>query len=131
MASGIDKETAAIVRAIKENTIKTSDRPCIGVKELTLSNTAQSLSFASLLNGSVAADVQSVCIKVKKAPLATDNTHLVRYTMVSGETPTTTHGMWMGDGDYFEITNNTNIQNLKLIAAEVGIFSILTIEYYG
>lgn len=108
-----------------------SDRQCIGVKELTLSDTAQSLNFSSLLNGSVAADVKSVCIKLKKAGTPTDTTHLVRYTTVNGETPTTSHGMWMGDGDFFEITNNTNIQNLKVISAEVGIASILTIEYYG
>lgn len=108
-----------------------SDKPCIGVKELTLSDTAQSLSFSGLLNGAVAADVKSVCIKVKKAGSPTDNTHLVRYTIVNGETPTTSHGMWMGDGDFFEITNNTNIQNLKVISAQTGIASILTIEYYG
>ena len=108
-----------------------SDRPCIGVKELMLSNTAQVLDFTSLVDGSVVGDVKSVCIKLKKAAGATDNTHLVRYTVAKGDTPTVTHGMWMGDGDFFEITNNTNIQNLKVIAAEAGIFSILTIEYYG
>lgn len=107
------------------------DRPCLGVKELTLSDTAQSLSFASLANGSTVADVVSIAIKVKKAGSPTDDTHLVRFTQVDGETPTTSHGMWFGNGDYFEITNNANIRAAKFIAAEAGIFSILTIEYYG
>lgn len=120
-----------IVTAIGVVNQSLSDRVCVGTKELTLSDAAQSLSFASLLDGCKAGDIKSVCIKVKKAGSPTDATHLVRYTLVNGDTPTTSHGMWMGDGDYFEITNNTNIQNLKVISAEAGIASILTIEYYG
>lgn len=120
-----------IVKSIGITNARLADRICLGTKELTLSDTAQSLSFASLLSGSVAADVKSVCIKVKKAGVPTDTSHLLRYTLVSTDTPTTSHGMWMGDGDYFEITNNSNIQGLKVIAAEAGVFSILTIEYYG
>jgi hypothetical protein len=109
----------------------TSDKVCVGVKELTLTDAAQSLSFASLLNGSVQADIGSVAIKVKSAGSPTDSTHLVRFTQVSGETPTVSHGMWFGSGDYFEITGNANVSAAKFIAAEVGIASILTIEYYG
>ena len=113
-------ETALVV----ENT---KDRICLSTKELTLSDAAQSLSFSGLS----ANDVKSVCIKVKKAGSPTDDTHLVRLTQALSDTPTTTHGMWFGNGDYFEITNKTNVANLKMIAAEAGIFSILTIEYYG
>jgi len=120
-----------IAKSIGVTNAALADRICLGTKELTLSDTAQSLSFTGLLNGSLAADVKSVCIKVKKAGSPTDTSHLLRYTLVSTDTPTTSHGMWMGDGDFFEITNNTNIQNLKVISAEAGIASILTIEYYG
>ena len=116
-----------VIRKIGVTNQKLSDRVCLGTKELTLSNTAQSLSFTSITT----ADVKSVCIKVKKAGSPTDTTHLLRYTLESTDTPTTSHGMWMGDGDYFEITNNKNVQGLKVIAAEAGVFSILTIEYYG
>jgi len=116
-----------IVKSIGVTNARLADGICLGTKELTLSDTAQSLSFTSIIT----ADVKSVCIKVKKAGSPTDTTHLLRYTMVSTDTPTTSHGMWMGDGDYFEITNNTNIQALKVIAAEATIASILTIEYYG
>jgi len=120
-----------IVTSINAMSQSLSDLVCLGTKELTLSDTAQVLSFSSLLNGSVAGDVKAICIKVKKAGSPTDTTHLLRYTLVSTDTPTTSHGMWMGDGDYLEITNKTNISGLKVISAEVGIASILTIEYYG
>ena len=105
----------------------TSDKVCLATKKLTLSNTAQALNFSGIQIG----DVGSVIIKVKKAGSPTDSTHLVRYTMVDTDAPTTTHGMWYGDGDVFEVSNNKNVIGLKLIAAELGIFSILSIEYYG
>lgn len=126
MASGIDKETTAIIRAIKETNSKLSDRVCLATKELTLSAAAQSLSFASLSQD----DVGAVAIKVKKTGSPTDTTHLVRYTQAAGDTPTTSHGMFMGDSAYFEVTNKTNVANLKVISAD-GLFHILSIEYYS
>lgn len=109
----------------------TADKVCVGTKELTLSNTAQSLSFATLLNGTASSDVKYVSIKVKSAGSPTDSTHLVRYTEASGDTPTVTHGMWFGEGDFFDITGNGNVVNSKFIAAELGVFSVLTISYYA
>ena len=126
MASGIDKETTAIIHAIKETNGKLSDRICLATKELTLSATAQSLDF-SFLNK---LDVGAVAIKVKKVGVPADTTNLVRYTQALGDTPTTTHGMFMGDAAYFEITNKDNVGNLKVISADGG-FHILSIEYYG
>lgn len=118
-------------RAIGITNQKLSDRVCLGTKELTLTDTASAIDFTGLADGSTQNDVKSVCIKVKKAVGSTDTTHLLRYTLVSTDTPTTSHGMWMGDGDYLEISNTTNISGLKVISAEAGVASILTIEYYG
>lgn len=126
MASGLDKETMAIIHAIKETNGKLSDRVCLATKELVLSATAQSLDFTSLIK----ADVGAVAIKVKKVGTPTDTTNLVRYTQALLDTPTTSHGMFMGDAAYFEITNKENVGNLKLISADGG-FHILSIEYYG
>ena len=119
-----------LVDAINRVVSNTNDKVCLGTKELTLSATAQSLSFASLVNGSTQTDVHSVTIKVKPAGTPTDATHLVRYTQADGDTPTTTHGMWQGAVDYFEINNVNNVKNALFISADGG-FHILTIEYYG
>lgn len=119
-----------ITRAIGVTNSRLSDRICLGTKELTLSASAQSLVFTGLVSGSGMADVGAVAIKVKKTGSPADTTHLVRYTQAVGDTPTTTHGMFMGDAAYFEITNKTNVENLKVISADGG-FHILTVEYYG
>lgn len=115
-----------LIRATRELSLLLSDKICLATKELTLSAAAQSLNFS----GINALDVYSVTIKVKKAGTPTDSTHLVRVTQTAGDTPTTSHGMFFGDADYFEISNSTNVTNLKLISAD-GLFHILTIEYYG
>lgn len=120
-------EAKQMINATNQVVSNTSDKICLGTKELTLSDTAQSLDFTGL----AANDVHSVTIKVKSAAAVADATHLVRYTQVSGDAPTTTHGMWQGAADYFEISNNNNVENVKFIAAETGKFSILSIEYYG
>ncbi len=125
----MDKNTVEIIRAIKENSINTSDRVCLKCEELTLSSTAVAvpLPFTGIAQSF---DVKAVHIKVKKIGSPADSSNLVRYTQAPGDSPTTTHGMWMGDGDYFEVTNKTNISNLKFIAVD-ALFAILTIEYYG
>ena len=56
-----------IIGALQNSNSKIADKVCLGTKELTLSDTAQSISFATLLNNSTSSDVKSVCIKVKKA----------------------------------------------------------------
>lgn len=119
-----------IVKSLGVTNSKLSDRICLGTLELTLSTYAQALSFSGLVSGSVQADVGSVAIKVKKAGSPADTTHLVRYTQAAEDTPTKTHGMFMGDASYFEITNKTNVDNLKVISADDGLH-ILSIEYYG
>lgn len=126
MASGIDKETTAIVRAITQTNITLSDRACLATKELVLSSTAQSLDFTNLSMP----DVGAVCLKVKKTGVPADTTVLVRYTQAFGDVPTTTHGMFMGDSAYFEVTNKTNVANLKVISAD-GLAHVLSIEYYA
>lgn len=127
--AGLDQETTAIIRAIKETNLKLSDRVCLKVEELTLASTATAvpLPFTGI---SKTADVKAVHVKVKKIGTPADVTNLVRYTQALGDSPTTTHGMWMGDGDYFEVTNKENIANLKFVAVD-ALFAILTIEYYG
>lgn len=120
------QEASSLVGGIQETNRKLSDRICLATKELTLSATAQSLDFTSLAQG----DVGAVAIKVRKAGSPVDTSNLVRYTQAALDTPTTSHGIFMGDAAYFEITNKTNVANLKVISADGG-FHILSIEYYG
>lgn len=119
-------EAKQLIGAVESSNLKLSDKRCLLVENLTLSAIAQSLAFTGISSS----DVKGVAIKVKKAGAPADATHLVRYSQVSTVTPTTSVGMWMGDGDYFEITNKTNVSELKVISAD-GLFHILTIEYYG
>jgi hypothetical protein len=105
---------------------KLSDKICLGSEEMVLSATAQSLPFTGINS----ADVGSVLIKCRKIGTPTDSTYLLRYTQTSGITATTILGMWMGDGDVFEINNNANVVALKLIATD-ALFCKLSIEYYG
>ncbi len=124
---GQDMDTTAIIRAIKESNLKLSDKPCLLTENLTISASAQSLPFTGI-NSS---DVGGVIIKVKKAAgTPTDSTYLLRYTQTSGLTPTVSVGMWMGDGDLFEINNNANVISFKVISTDAT-FATLTIEYYG
>lgn len=120
------QEAASLINGIQETNRKLSDRICLATKELTLSATAQLIDFSSLARN----DVGAVAIKVKKVGAPTDTSHLVRYTQALGDTPTTSHGIFMGDAAYFEITNKDNLTNLKVISADGG-FHILSIEYYS
>lgn len=115
-----------IERAIGTTNQKLSDRVCLLTENLTLSAAAQALPFTGISS----ADVGGVIIKVKKIGSPTDATYLLRYTQANGATPTTSVGMWMGDGDLFEINNNSNVVNFKAIATD-ALFCVLTIEYYG
>lgn len=105
---------------------KLSDKPCLHTEDLMLSATAQSLPFTGISSG----DVGGVLIKCRKIGSPTDSAYLLRYTQTSGLTPTSSIGMWMGDGDVFEINNNANVIALKLIATD-ALFCKITIEYYG
>ena len=117
----------SIVGAIQNGNSKLSDKVCLLTEDLTLSATAQSLPFTNINS----ADVGGVLIKVKKIGSPTDATYLLRYTQTTGATPVAaSKGMWMGDGDLFEINNNTNVVALKLIATDT-LFCTITIEYYG
>lgn len=108
----------------------TADKPCLLTEELNVANTAGgvALPFTGIPSG----DVGSVILKFKKSTggAAADDTHIVRMTQVSTDTPTATHGMWWGHGDVVEITNNKNVLGVKLIATE-ALTHIVTIEYYG
>jgi len=104
------------------------DKICLGTEDLVLSATAQPLPFTGI---TATTDVGGVLIKVRKIGSPTDATYLLRYTQKEGDVPVAaTKGMWMGDGDLFEINNNTNVLNLKLIATD-ALFCTITIEYYG
>jgi len=129
----MDKDTLEIIRAIKETNSKLSDKICLGTEDLTLTSAALPLPFTSAIlpSGITSADIGGVIIKVKKIGTPTDATYLLRYTQKVGDTPVAaSKGMWMGDGDLFEINNNTNVVNLKLIATD-ALFCTITIEYYG
>jgi len=115
-----------VTRAIGVTNAKLSDKVCLGTENLTLTAAAQSLPFTGISS----ADVGGVIIKVKKTSTPTDATYLLRYTQTAGVTPTTSVGMWMGDGDLFEINNNANVIAFKAIATDAT-FGTLTIEYYG
>lgn len=116
----------ALLHAFNRTTSKLTDKVCLGVEDLTLTAAALPLPFT----GIVAARVGSVIIKVKKIGAPVDATYLLRYTQAVGETPVAaTKGMWMGDGDIFEITNETNVGALKLISTD-ALFCTITIEYY-
>lgn len=123
----------SIVGAMQNGNSKLSDKVCLGTEDLTLTASALPLPFttAALPSGITSADIGGVIIKVKKIGSPTDSTYLLRYTQKVGDTPVAaTKGMWMGDGDLFEINNNTNVVALKLIATD-ALFCTITIEYYG
>lgn len=108
--------------------VNTSDKRCLLTAEQNITNTASALSFT----GIQAKDVGSVIIKFRKQASSTpaDESHIVRMTQISTDTPTASHGMWWGNGDVVEITNNENVQSIKLIATE-NLTHIATIEYYN
>jgi hypothetical protein len=116
-----------VIRKIGVTNQKLSDKVCLGTEDLTLSAVAQSLPFTGI---SKREDVGGVIIKVRKTGSPTDSTYLLRYTQAKGAAPTTILGMWFGDGDVFEVNNNENVINFKVIATDAT-FGTLTIEYYG
>jgi len=115
-----------IIGALNNTNSKLADKICLGTEDFDLTAAAQSLPFTGINS----ADVGGVIIKVKKIGSPTDSTYLLRYTQTTGVTPVAaTKGMWFGDGDVFEVSNNTNVLALKLIATD-ALFCTLTIEYY-
>ncbi len=115
----------ALLAATNRSTAKLTDKVCLGVEDLTLTAAALPLPFT----GVVQARVGGVIIKVKKIGAPADSTYLLRYTQAVGDTPTTSKGMWFGDGDVFEVSNETNVGALKLISTD-ALFCTITIEYY-
>lgn len=105
----------------------TRDRVVLGQNELTLSAAAQAPSMPS---GVSISDVYAIEFRVKKTGAPADSTNIARFTMASGDTPTTTHGMYVGDGDYYTVTNKTNTSNFKIISAD-GLFHVVNLIYYG
>lgn len=106
--------------------VSTQDKIALKHGELTLSGTAQSPSFT----GIVASDVFSIEIRVRATGTPADATQIARITFVNGDTPTATHGMYLGNGDVYTVTNKTNVQNLKIISADGGAH-IANFVFYG
>jgi hypothetical protein len=124
-------EAKQMIAAAQAANSKLADKVCLGTEDLTLTAAALPLPFTALPTGTTSTDVGGVIIKVRKIGSPTDATYLLRYTQKVGDVPVAaTKGMWMGDGDLFEINNNTNVVALKLIATD-ALFCTITIEYYG
>lgn len=119
-------EAKQMIGAMQSANSKLADKICLKTEDLTLTGSALALPFTGINS----LDVGGVIIKVRKIGAPTDATYLLRYTQESGAVPTTSVGMWMGDGDLFEINNNTNVVALKLISTD-ALFCTITIEYYG
>lgn len=112
--------------ALKQIASNTSDRVSLAQEELTLSNTAQGFPFTGISKG----DVYSAEIRVREVGSPTDSTYIANLTLDAADTPTTTHGQYLGNGDFYEITNQANIFNFKIIATE-SLAHICHIIYYG
>jgi len=94
-------------------------------ESLTLSGTAEFFPFTTLKD----VDVKSIEIRLRKSGTPTDSTHIARLTM-SGQTPTSSLGMYLGDGDLYTITGNENCRSSKIISTDGG-SHVCNIIYYG
>lgn len=103
-----------------------NDKVALKQEEITLTQSAQPLPFT----GIKPTDVYAVEIRILASGTPTKSSNIANFTMVVSDTPTSTHGMYLGDGDYYEITNQANIQNFKIIATE-NLAHVCHIIYYG
>lgn len=94
-------------------------------ESLTLTGTAQPFPFTTLK----AVDVKAIEIRIRKAGTPADSTHLARLSMTT-QTPTTSLGMFLGDGDLYTITGNENCRAAQIISADGG-SHVCNIIYYG
>ena len=114
-----------VLQSINSNV---ADRIVLKQEELTLNNTAggQAASFTGL----VTTDVVAIEIRVRKDGAPADSTRIARFTAKSGDVPTATHGMYLGDGDLYTISGNENCTAFKIIAMD-ALNPVCNIIYYG
>ena len=111
---GGNNESDRICTATSENGRRAAAGPGADWTERSSTGVHGRLAASPWCGAADSADVGGVIIKVKKIGSPTDSTYLLRYTQTVGATPVAaTKGMWMGDGDLFEINNNTNVLALK------------------
>ena len=72
----------------------------------------------------------NVClIQVEEVNTLANDNQAVRYRE-DGVSPTNTIGFCMGKGDYRELTNIGQINNIKLVSAEIGTPVTVNIQFY-
>jgi hypothetical protein len=114
MASGPDKETLAIVRAIKEK----HNLLAFDYQKLTVTGaSAQSLTVPT---GATYAEI--------RVESATTTGVVMRYLMIPNVSPTTTDGMALSYLDLFDINTGDNLGNFKVIAVSGS--HTIHVQYY-
>lgn len=121
-----EADVTRLVHSIGKVEGEVSDLVVLLHEELTLTGTAQSFPFTGL----EASDVKAIEIRVRKDGSPTDAGHIARFTMTNGDTPTSSHGMYLGDGDLYTITGNSNCINSKIIRTD-STSPVCNVVYYG
>ncbi len=119
-------EDKVLLAALNRIVSNTGDRVALLQEELTLTTGAQALPFT----GIKATDVYAVEIRVKPFGSPASSGYIATFTIVDGDTPTATHGQYLGANDIYEITNRANIQKFKIIATE-SLAHVAHIIYFG
>lgn len=121
------KQLEQLINQVNRVADNVSDRVVLKQEELTLSGaSAAALPFTGINS----LDVKSVEFRVRKTGVPADSTFLAMFTMASGDTPTASHGMYVGNNDLYTVTGNNNVRNFKIIATE-AIAHVMYIIYYG
>ena len=113
MASGPDKDTTAILRALK------TDKRLIAFSYQKLTVTGGTAQALTVPIGAVYAEV--------RVESATTTGIIMRY-LLTGAAPTTTDGMALVYLDLFDINDGENVANFKVIAVSGS--HTLHIQYY-
>lgn len=114
---------------LQQIAVNTQDKISLLQNELVLSGVAQSPSFVGA-NLAGMADVFAIEIRIKQTGVPADPTQIARITFTEGDSPTTTHGMYLGNGDLYTVTGKSNVKNFKIISADGGAH-IANFVFYG
>lgn len=117
---------AKMINFLQQVAVNTQDKIALLQNELSLSAIAKTPNFT----GIEIDDVYAIEIRVKQDGAPVDGTHIARITFVEGDTPTTSHGMYLGNGDLYTVTGKANIAALKIISADGGAHTA-NLVFYG
>jgi len=120
-----DQDKSQIVSKLDTIQSNTNASKCIGQELFTLTASPAELPFTGVNKE----DVYGIEFRVKAAGTPSDETDIARFSMAPAYALTTTTGMYIGNGDWYEVTNKHNVSDFRIMASDGGSHVVYVVYY--